>query len=95
MNKRFRINEKLAEKYVGLFQLNDNTIVTISYSDENLLMKISNQDGVIAEYPAKVIDVKNLIYSYGRIAFDEKADSKYQQINFVSNKTTLVGKRIK
>ena len=90
-----RINDKLAENYIGLFQLNDNTIATISYSDENLLMKISNQDGVIAEYPAKVIDVKNLIYSYGRIAFDEKADSKYQQINFVSNKTTLVGKRIK
>ena len=89
------INQKLAENYTGLFQLNDNTIATISYSDENLLIKISNQDDVIAEYPAKVIDDKNLIYNYGRIAFDEKVDSKYRQINFVSNKTTLVGKRIK
>jgi hypothetical protein len=90
-----RINEKLAENYIGLFQLNDKTIATISYSDENLFIKMSNQDGVIAKYPLKVIDDKNLIYSYGRIAFDEKVDSKYQQINFVSNKTTLVGKRIK
>lgn len=90
-----RINEKLAENYIGLFQLNDKTIATISYSDENLFIKMSNQDGVIAEYPLKVIDDKNLIYSYGRIAFDEKVDSKYQQINFVSNKTTLVGERIK
>ena len=90
-----RINKKLAENYIGLFQLNNNTFATISYSDENLLIKMSNQDGVTAEFPAKVIDEKNLIYNYGRIAFDEKVDSKYQQINFVSNKTKLVGKRIK
>jgi hypothetical protein len=90
-----RINEKLAENYIGIFQLNNNTITTISFSDENLLIKMSNQYGVIAEYPAKMIDDKNLIFSYGRIAFDEKVDSKYQQINFVSNKTALFGKRIK
>lgn len=85
----------LAENYTGLFQLNDNTIAAISYSNESLLITISDQGDVIAEYPAKVIDETNLIFNYGRIAFDEEVDSKYQQINFVSNRTALVGRRIK
>lgn len=89
------IDEKIAENYVGLFQLNDSTVATILYSDKNLLIKINNQDGEISGYAAKLIDDKNLIYAYGRIAFDDKVDSKYQQINFISNKTTLIGKRIK
>lgn len=90
-----RVNEKLAESYVGFFQLNNNTIASISYADENLLIKIISQERYIFEYTAKFIDDKNVIYSFGRIAFDDMIDSKYQQINFVSNKSTLIGKRIK
>lgn len=92
----FKLNTELAKNFIGKYLLSDNSIAAISFSDDELSIIMSNnKDGVVSEFHAKAIDNKNLIYLYGRIAFDDMVDSKFQQINFVSNMRLLKGERIK
>jgi len=92
----YRIDKKNSKLYTGSFKLDNQTLLTVSYENEEFLtIRLDNLDGTFSKFSAKGTNESNFIYPYGRLIFDQIVSSKFQRIRLVADGRSYTGNRNK